>query len=523
MGRTTAFRTRDSAQLCYRAGGCRRYRVVVEETSTLLKDNQGNINGRSIIYRDITQRIQLEEKLHRHIADLSVINEINDALLSTMDLNEVLGIILIGVTAAQGLGFNRAFLLLIDQQEQALVGKMAIGPSNAWEAGIIWNELYQKRQTLRELLDSYKSSVIKHDIHVNEVVRKIHIPLTDTENQLVRCVLEKKSLNIQRGDQENHLPGWLVNLLGIDTMAMVPMVMKEISVGLLLADNMINQKPISDDSVRMLRVFANLASQAIENSRLYMSLEEKIADLDAAYTQLKKSRDRLVRAERLSAVGEVATNLAHEIRNPLVSVGGFARALQKELGKDDPRREKVRIIIEEVDRLERFLKNTMAFAKPMVPNFKPKDPNKLIQQTFMMMDQELEHSGVEIALKLMDNPPLVELDKDQVRQVLLNIFRNGLEAMPEGGCLTVSTRSENGMFIISVADTGVGIEQADMEQLFTAFFTTKSTGSGLGLSISRQIIKNHGGTIGFSSRKGEGTVFHITLPITHQAAMKEDQ
>ena len=116
----------------------------------------------------------------------------------------------------------------------------------------------------------------------------------------------------------------------------------------------------------------------------------------------------------------------------------------------------------------------------------------------------------------MDNPPQIELDPDQIRQVLLNIFRNALEAMPNGGKLTVSSSLNNGYFTISVADTGVGIEKKHLSKLFTAFFTTKSTGSGLGLTISSQIIKNHGGKIGLSSKKGEGTVFHITLPVNQE-------
>jgi len=115
----------------------------------------------------------------------------------------------------------------------------------------------------------------------------------------------------------------------------------------------------------------------------------------------------------------------------------------------------------------------------------------------------------------------VELDRDQIRQVLLNLFRNALEAMPGGGVITVGSRSENGFVTLSVADTGMGIEQKNMEKLFTAFFTTKSTGSGLGLAISSQIINNHNGTIGLSSRKDEGTVFHITLPVRQQARKEE--
>ena len=491
-------------------------RIVVETSISILRDSKNSPIGRSIIFHDITERAMLERSLHQHIGELSMVNEISEALLSSKDLNELLGIILIGVTASQGLGFNRAFILLVDHRSEYLVGQYAIGPSNAEEAGMIWHELYQKKQGLRELLDNYKHSVGEHDIHVNRVVRSIRIPLNETDNPLVRCVQERTALNVVDGVKQGLFPQWLADTLGSDTMAIIPMVCEYRTVGLLLVDNLINRAPIGEISFNMLRVFANLASQVVERNRLFSSLEEKIADLDRAYKDLKESRDRLVRAEKLSAVGEVAANVAHEIRNPLVSIGGFARSLSREFTDGDKRREKVLIILEEVQRLERYLNDTLTFIRPKVPAFRPTDPNSLIRETFRMMDNEIESSRVRIIQELDSSIPKVELDHDQIRQVLLNLFRNAIEAMPDGGTLTVASHSEDSFVTITVADTGMGVEQKNMEKLFTAFFTTKSTGSGLGLAISSQIINNHNGTIGLTSRKEMGTVFHVTLPVKQQ-------
>jgi len=235
---------------------------------------------------------------------------------------------------------------------------------------------------------------------------------------------------------------------------------------------------------------------------------------------LKESRDKLVQAEKLSALGHLATQVAHEIRNPLVSIGGFARSLYKDLKPKDPKREKARIILEAVDRLERYLKDTLTFMRSNQPVFHPVHPGELVQETFKMLDLELEASNIEIENRIMDNSPMIEVDPDQIRQVLLNIFRNALEAMPKGGKLTVSSSLSADYYTISIADTGIGIEKKNLEKLFTAFFTTKSSGSGLGLAISSRIIKSHGGTIGLSSKKGEGTVFHVTLPVK-QAVNRE--
>jgi len=495
-------------------------RLVVEATSTVLSDQYQGVHGRLIIFRDITLRARLEKILQENIADLSTINEISEALLTSKDLDDILGIILIGVTASQGLGFNRAFLLLADPDRNALVGKLAVGPSNPEEAGRIWNEVQQKYHTLRELFEDYKTSGLDHDGYINQVVRRIRVPLTDRDNPLIRTLEEKKSLNIFNGVSMGTFPQELAHLLGTDTLAVVPIVCEHRSLGLLLADNLINRRPIDEEAVSKLRVFANLASQTIERIRLFESLKEKNTDLDHAYRQLKESRNKLIQAERLSALGQLAAHVAHEIRNPLVSIGGFARSLSRETSPEDPRKEKIEIILEEAIRLERYLKDTLTLMRHNNPVFRPADPNGLIQESLKMIEGESEAAKVGVKLELLANPPFVELDPEQIRQVLLNLFRNALEAMTGGGTLTVGSRLEHELFIIDIADTGVGIEDKHLENLFTAFFTTKSTGSGLGLSISSQIVRNHGGTIVLSSRRGEGTVFHIKLPVT-QAVNKE--
>ncbi len=495
-------------------------RLVVEATSTELSERFNGVSGRLIIFRDVTLRNRLEEILKENLAELSRINEISEALLTSKDLDETLGIILIGVTASQGLGFNRAFLLLIDHEDQVLAGKLAIGPSDASEAGRIWNEIHSRYNTLRELFEAYKQSGLDRDSHVNRVVRNLRFPLNDRDNPLITALLEKKSLNIVNGVSMGVLSPELAEQLSSDTLAVVPIVCEYRSVGLLLADNMINRRPIDEEAVSKLRMFANLASQTIERSRLYHSLEEKIQALNTTYRELKESRDKLVRAERLSALGQLAAHVAHEIRNPLVSIGGFARNLVRELAEDDPAREKIDVIIEETDRLERYLNDTLTYMRHNNPVFRPEDPNRLVHDTFKMMDAELEESRVKIVDQLMPDPPEVELDADQIRQVLLNLFRNALEAMPGGGTLTVRSALEGNAFILSVADTGVGIGEQERDKLFAAFFTTKTTGSGLGLTICSQIIRNHRGVISVDSEHGPGTVFHITLPV-NQAAIRE--
>jgi len=455
----------------------------------------------------------LEEKLGDVIWELSVLNEVSSILLSTMELDEILHIILTGVTAGEGFGFNRAFLFLVDDEAGILEGKIAMGPSDREEAGRIWSTLGARKASLREMLKSYQSATGREDVRVNEIVDSLKIPLADKDHLLIRALSGKRSFNVTKDRADLPVLSELEKALGTDSFAVVPLVSRGEAIGVLLADNMINGRPIEDEDVDVLQTFANHASSAIENSRLYGKLSDKVAELEEANRALKENQDKLVRSERLSAVGEAAARIAHEIRNPLVAIGGFARSMLKRLPEGDPNRRYSAIIASEVVRLEKMLSQTLDFVRPREPQFKRADLNGLIRGTLSVMENETAKAKVSAKLNLAENLPGVVMDEDQIREVLLNIFRNALHAMPGGGELKVSTRRDEALVLIDIEDTGVGIPEDNMKRLFEAFFTTKPDGTGLGLTISSKVIQSHNGAIGVKSQEGAGSVFTISLPI----------
>jgi signal transduction histidine kinase len=291
------------------------------------------------------------------------------------------------------------------------------------------------------------------------------------------------------------------------------MISRDTVLGVLLVDNFITKRPISDDDLGRLRVFANTAALSFERSRLRASLEVKLQELTAANRELKESRDKLVRTERLSAVGEVAASVAHEIRNPLTAIGGFARSVLNSLTPDDRNRTRLQIIVDEVRRLENILTEILQFTRPTMPRFEATDLNGIILQTFGMMSQEIDEESITVHKRLDPNLPAVWADSDQVRQVLLNLFRNAIHAMPDGGELWVETNVQGDQIELKVEDSGIGIPKANREKLFDAFFSTKSSGSGLGLTVSLQIARNHGGTIVVDSEEGKGSTFTVHFPL----------
>ncbi|MCK5008906.1 MAG: hypothetical protein KAS98_00375, partial [Deltaproteobacteria bacterium] len=310
-----------------------------------------------------------------------------------------------------------------------------------------------------------------------------------------------------------------ISLLGTDTFALVPLVSRGKALGVLLADNFINKEPIVDEDVERLGAFANHASLAIENSHLYKISREKVEELSRAYNELQENRDKLLRYERLSAVGNVAARVTHEIRNPLVAIGGFARRILRKDQEGEVNRNYVKIIVEEIDRLENTLTDILSFAKPALPKCDTVDLNEDIKSILKILDIEITKSNIRTEEHFDPALPMLWLDENQIRRVVINLIRNAIQAMPDGGTIIIATSREDQWVKVEIADTGVGISDEDISKLFDAFFTSKSTGSGLGLTVSAQIINNHGGTIEVQKREPQGTLFIIRLPIKKPSAL----
>ncbi|MFC2075984.1 ATP-binding protein [candidate division KSB1 bacterium] len=459
----------------------------------------------------------LREKINR----LSLIGEISRLWGTHMNLEEILHMILVGVTAGEGLGFNRAFLLLVNQETNRLEGKMAIGASDSGEARRIWKEIDRKKLSLEELMKFYQDSMDKGDARVNEIINDISIDLKSGDNFFILKILQGEPYNVTDSSTDSLVPEDFSARLGAPAFACVPLMVRGEVLGALVVDNLITGKTIRGSELDQLWIFASHAAQAIMNSQLYQRLSDRMADLRKAYGELKTNRDRLVRTERLTAVGEVATDVAHEIRNPLASIGGFARRLRRQFSEETSQHRQLGIIVDEVDRLEKFLSEVLEFARPSTPRFKMTDLNRLIMETFRMMEGDIDPDRHIVRTNLQPDLQPIRVDTDQIRQVLLNLFANAVKAMPEGGELLVSSKTLDNFVQARISDTGIGIPPGHLDKLFSPFFTTRSSGSGLGLSISRQIIRNHGGSINVESEEGAWTTFIINLPTGNQTAPEE--
>jgi len=242
-------------------------------------------------------------------------------------------------------------------------------------------------------------------------------------------------------------------------------------------------------------------------------LEKTSEELTDAYAQLQQTFDRLRKSDRLAALGQLSAGIAHEIRNPLVSIKGSVEILETSLGPGHPKAEFTGIIKEEVQRLNRLVDEFLKFARPPKPSAETVWLNDLITSTLVLVGKEAEGSNVAIKSDLDDSIPALKLDPNQIRQVLLNVILNGIQAMPDGGVLELKSFVEAENVVVAMSDSGIGIGPAELERIFDPFFTTKPEGTGLGLSIAHQLVENHSGSLTSENNPEGGMVFLIRLPI----------
>ncbi|MFH0926061.1 MAG: ATP-binding protein [bacterium] len=472
-----------------------------------------------------SQLTKLSAEKETRVRELSLLYDIGKAMRSTMKLDTLLNVILTVVTMGGGMGFNRAVLLLINERTNVLQGMMGVGPSSAEEAYAIWEEIKNVKGSLinnilsedvgKTIIFNNKHRMIENnqqtssdELKFDKLVKGIRIPLDRDHNVLVKTVLEKKVFNIKEGDTSLTIEPEITNQLGAKNFATIPLIAKNKVIGVILVDNLYNNKPILDEDLAFLKMFTIQAGLAIESTQLYQS-HKKIN------LELQEIESRLLQTEKFAALGEMAANVAHEIRNPLVTIGGFARRLNKTLNDKEPEGRYSNIIVNEVTRLENLVQDVLSFSKETPPSCEEHNINELLEDTLRLFSEDFKENRVEIIKKLFTTLPPVSVDSKQLKQVFTNLLYNALYVMPNGGQLWIKTYLINEELkqkvVIEIGDTGGGIPLEVIDNIFNPFFTTKSTGTGLGLALARKIVENHGGTIEVDNRVGEGVNFIIKL------------
>jgi signal transduction histidine kinase len=284
----------------------------------------------------------------------------------------------------------------------------------------------------------------------------------------------------------------------------IPLITKQKLIGVVNLGMKSSGDMYNNEDLGLLTTLSNQAAVAIENATLY--------------EDLSKTKVQMQRADRLASLGTLTAGLAHEIRNPLVAIKTFTQLLPTRFDDEEFRSHFLEVTAGEVDRISSLVSELLDFSRPSQPKLNKENLNQVLEKMLLLVDTESHKKSLQIIRNFNEFLPPVVLDKEQIKQVFLNILLNAVYATPESGTITVETRLikrdgyQNFVQVI-IKDTGKGISEENMDKIFTPFYTTKHEGSGLGLAISNQIIQEHRGSIEVESNENQGTTFYVNLPV----------
>ncbi|MDD5286208.1 MAG: ATP-binding protein [Desulfuromonadaceae bacterium] len=436
--------------------------------------------------------------------ELTLLYQFSNTMLSTIRLNKLTHLILTALTTSSSNLFERAFLFLRNEKSEVLQGMLGVTRRTAEGLQIVGSqEALGSRWEISEDVISLQRST-----EFCAKVRATRIDINDS-CPLIRRVIADRTL-CHTNFTICHECGtcFFVRHLCSDTFAAVPLVARDSAIGIIVVDNPESGQEITQENLRFLQLFANQAGMAVLNSMLYNRIED-------AHINLRDARERLLHGERLAAIGEVAANLAHELKNPIITIGGFAARLLKGLSEESKEHQYAGTIVKEVGRLEKMLADILAFSSKPTICFSVCDLGEILRDCLESCATTVEDHGIRLNVDNSRGSWSILGDAHQLKQVFLNLILNACDAMSDGGRLTISVSSaspENNSVIVSIEDTGGGIAQEMLSKIFNPFFTTKSTGTGLGLAIVNRIVLNHFGTIRADNTE-LGALFSVMLPL----------
>lgn len=463
------------------------------------------------------------EKTNARMRFLHHLNlKMNTAYLNTVELRGILQAILVGITSEDGLRFNRAFLALFRPDDGFLEGVLAVGPASREEAGRVWHSIKEKGLQLDDILENIKERSINLDIGVNDIIKTLRVSPAEHDHVLIHAGQHNQTIMVCDGSALGcHVPEELLRLLGERSFAVVPLYAPGKSLGVMIVDNFVTGAPITSEDLSGLRIFASQASLAIEHSRLYQAMAEKIDALEIVTQELEKSKDLLIAAERSAAIGHMSAQLLHAIRNPLTSIGATSRLLAKR-ATDEQFGAYLNVITQEAGKIENTLEDLFSFVEEKRYAFEILPLFPIIRKSLMIFYMTMKQHNITYHLDLEGTGPSLPVDENKLRQLFLHLVKNSIEAMSHGGELRIGATEDERRVTITISDTGPGIPAEALPHVKDPFFTTKTYGNGLGLALVDQIVHGHGGTFIIKEGRVGGTEVVVNLPKSPSSAPRRE-
>ena len=447
---------------------------------------------------NITERKRAEEALSNANVRLRVLQRVIAAVHSTLDLEEVFKQITDG--AAYSLGYTTALILTLNDEKKC------------FEIKALSTQKRLLPQIGKVLGFSLKNLSIPADSEFQAGVRSVlegRVAIAKSMTEIAYPIISKKMCSA------------LEKLGGTRNYIVVPLKVREEVVGALFITS--PREKVSEEELTMLQNFARAASQAIRNANLHSQTKQAEAalrasheELQATNEELRDAQEKLVRSERLAAIGQLAGGVGHELRNPLSAIKNAVyyvrgKVAKSELGQKEPQViEFLDIMDDEINSSSKIINDLLGFSRVGKPTVSPTRIERVIDDA---LSYTTIPENIELTKKLDTDLPEVKIDTDQVRQVLVNMILNAVQAMPTGGKLTINAREKDKFLEVEITDTGCGMPHEVMVKIFDPLFTTRAKGIGLGLAVCKAIIDRHTGYIEVKSEVEKGTTFIIKLPL----------
>jgi signal transduction histidine kinase len=422
--------------------------------------------------------------------ELMLLSIISQSFFQPFSLEDNLLVILTALTSGSGVGFNRAMLFL--RQGDRLKGEMWLGPRSAEEAGLIWEVLSTPGIGYVEILEHNRALVAKSQDTLSGRLKGL-VYAADEESALLpaAAVCRRELLHVREAAADPLVDRRFLNLIGVDEFLCVPLLARDDVVGVIVLDNAITRNPITPSDIKLAGVCGLMAGNYIYSTGLHKKLLEM---------------------EKMAAMGEMALFVTHQLRNPIVAVGGFTDQLLKPDVPEDKKQRNLAIIRDEVRRLEDIIYQMGHFLKVSLKEPVYFDPGPALAAVVDSPEVRAKGRGFDLNVRIDPCPPEILCDPTSFGELVRNLLDNAFDATPAGGAVAIrGYRKNRSGYVISVRDNGRGISNPDKDQLFRPFFTTKEKGMGLGLPFIKRVMDTCGGKVDVQSRVGKGTIFRLTF------------
>jgi GAF domain-containing protein len=484
---------------------------IINLFCSLIRNDGSEPEGILGVMQDITRAYFEKEELKETGHILSIISQVSEAVSSTADLDAILRIILTGVTAYQGLGFNRAFLFLLNETENCLEGRFAIGPGSRTEAHEVWSRLAGQDKTLLELLNDYRELETNPGKGLSSAINGWTISLDD-DSVFSQALNNARSINVRTEDDLSQKSREILNHLDADHMAIAPIISKGKKLGIIAADNQINKKEITDSLVSLLQTFANHSAVAIEKSRLYDKILDRARELEEANIQLKNSQDQIIRAEKMAVIGELTSSIAHELKNPLTVIGGFADMILS-TREADSYAEYLNIIISEAQRAETAIHQVLDFSRASRNRSRVIDFNQHTRKMYDMLLAKIKTGKTSPILELCPDTPEVWGNPDQLLHAMYQFARLIVDEIADEYKITIISIMTDSTVSMKIKFDGHESVRSQIVEVLQRVFQGSSRTQKLALLVAGETIRCHGGNYGVEGCKDNLPCMYLELPL----------